>query len=130
MRGKKTEPEQVYEIMSSWAVTDNYEETSRILNIPSTTVRDVVEKNKNKTEFVILRAEKRKDFAKRAGKNINLALDRLEEMLTDREKEIPVNQLTTAIGTLFDKKALCEGNATNNVKIEVKLPPGADDYAG
>jgi hypothetical protein len=41
-----------------------------------------------------------------------------------------VKAITTAIGTLYDKKALAEGGATDNVTVQVKLPEGIDEYAG
>ena len=47
-------------------------------------------------------------------------MDRLTKKL-DSEDDIPVNQLTTAIGTLYDKKAMAQngvvGNITPNVQI-------------
>ena len=41
-----------------------------------------------------------------------------------------VKAITTAIGTLYDKKALAEGGATDNVSVSIKLPEGIDEYAG
>ena len=41
-----------------------------------------------------------------------------------------VKSVTTAIGTLYDKRALAEGTATDNVAVTVKLPEGIDEYAG
>lgn len=41
-----------------------------------------------------------------------------------------IKALSTVIGTTFDKKALAEGDATENVKVEIKLPKDADEYAG
>lgn len=38
--------------------------------------------------------------------------------------------VTTAIGTLYDKRALAEGSSTGHVTVSVKLPEGADEYAG
>jgi hypothetical protein len=41
-----------------------------------------------------------------------------------------VKAITTAIGTLYDKRALAEGGSTDNVTVRVKLPEGIDEYAG
>lgn len=41
-----------------------------------------------------------------------------------------VKAITTAIGTLYDKRALAEGGTTDNVSVSIKLPEGIDDYAG
>ena len=37
--------------------------------------------------------------------------------------------ITTAIGTLYDKRALAEGSSTDNVSVTVKLPEGVEEYA-
>lgn len=129
-RGKKTSPEVVYQIMTSWAITDNYKETAKELNIPVTTVKDIVTKNKDKPEFVKLRDQKREEFSAAASRIIKEAMVRLEKDILDPEKNIPVNHLTTVIGTLYDKKALADGKTTDNVEVTVKLPEGIEEYAG
>lgn len=129
-RGKKTAPETIYKIMTSWAVTKNYKETADNLGIAVSTVKKIVDEHRNDDKFEKLCKQKEREFSQRADAIINKALDRLERSIDDEEKDIPINHLTTAIGTLFDKKALSEGNSTENVKVEVKLPPGVDEYAG
>lgn len=165
-RGKKTPPEVVYQVMASWTVTNNFKETARLLSLPVTTVKSIVDNNKDKPEFVKLRTEKMDEFSSRASEIIqkgltllNRRLDRAiaseedldllideifatdKEELSQEEKNRLVNKIralqlqdikavTTAIGTLFDKKALADGNATEKVAVEIKLPPGVDDYAG
>ena len=116
-RGKKTPPETIYAVMTSWAVTDNLKTTADELGLPVTTVKGIVEKNKNKPEFVKLRNKKKEDFSKRADGIIKKALCRLERDIDNEEKDIPVNHLTTVIGTLTDKKLLLEGKPTENVNI-------------
>lgn len=115
MRGKKTSPEVIYEVMTSWATTDNYSETARGLNMPFATVKDIVEANKDKDEFVKLRDKKRDEFSEKASRIIDKALARLERTIDDEKESIPVNQLTTAIGTLYDKRALSRGESTQNL---------------
>ena len=41
-----------------------------------------------------------------------------------------IKAITTAIGTLYDKKALSDGKSTENIVVDVKLPEGIEDYAG
>ena len=41
-----------------------------------------------------------------------------------------VKAITTAIGTLYDKRALAKGESTDNMSVQIKLPEGADEYAG
>lgn len=116
-RGKKTPPETIFAIMTSWAVTDNPAETARQLNLPETTVRDIIEANKEKPEFVELREQKREEFSVKASRIIGKALDRLERDIDDEDKIIPVNHLTTTIGVLTEKKLLVEGKPTERTEV-------------
>ncbi len=118
-RGKKTPPEVIYAVMVSWSITDNLSETAEKLNMPVTTVKGIVDKNKDKEEFVKLRNDKKNEFVDKASKIIDKAMNRLEQDIDDEEKNIPVNHLTTVIGTLTDKKLLLEGKPTANVQFDV-----------
>lgn len=129
-RGKKTPPEVIYKIMTSWAVTKNYKETSRELGIPVATVKKIVDEHIHEEKFERLCNEKEKEFSQKASSIINKALNRLERDIDNDDKDIPINHLTTVIGTLFDKRALADGNATERVAVEVKLPDEVDEYAG
>jgi hypothetical protein len=42
-------------------------------------------------------------------------LERIEKEVLDDEKDIPLNHLTTAMGTLYDKRALSRGETTQNI---------------
>ena len=116
-RGKKTPPETIFAIMASWAVTDNPAETARQLKLPETTVRDIIEANKDKPEFVELRKEKREEFSAKASRIIDKALDRLERDIDDELKNIPTNHLTTVIGVLTEKKLLIDGRPTERTEL-------------
>ena len=114
-RGKKTSPEDVYRVMTSWAVTKNNNQTARELGLPESTVRKIVEDNKDKAEYKELCEQKREEFADKASAIIDMLLERITETVADSEKEIPLHHLTTAIGTLYDKRALSKGEMTQNV---------------
>ena len=114
-RGKKTDPKVIYQVMASWAVTDNYSQTARDLGMAITTVEKIVKDNKDKPEFVKLCNDKRATFVDKADKVIDLALKRMTDMLSDEEERIPINQLAIAFGTTFDKRALAKGEMTQNV---------------
>lgn len=128
-KGKQTPPETIYKVMTSWAVTNNYSETARALGLAESTVRKIVSDNKDKKEYVKLCDEKREEFSRKASRIIDKALDRLEQAIDNDEEYIPVNQLTTAIGTLYDKRALARGEATENTNVTFKLPPEVEKYA-
>ena len=116
-RGQKTDSEILYTVMTSWAMTGNCSQTARDLNIPKSTVEHIVRTNKGKEEFKQLCSEKRKSFAQKAEIVIDKLLLRIEASVDDSEREIPLNQLATTIGILYDKKALSEGNATESIQI-------------
>lgn len=152
-RGKKTPPEVIYQVMTSWAVTDNYKEVARDLDLPVTTVKSIVDNNKDKPEFVKLRNEKMNEFSEQASEIIqkgltllNKRLDRAiaseedldllideifatdkEELSQDEKNRLvskiralqlqDIRAITTAIGTLFDKKALADGKPTERTEI-------------
>ncbi len=152
-RGKKTSPEVIYKIITSWTITNNYKETARELNLPVTTVKSIVDNNKDKPEFVKLRNEKMSEFSQKASEIIQKGLTLLDKRfdralsfeddldilideifntdkdeLTQDEKNKLVNKIralqlqdikavTTAIGTLFDKKALSDGQPTERTEI-------------
>ena len=114
-RGKKTKPEDVYRVMVSYAITRNNMETSRQLGIPESTVRKIVEDNKDSDEFRKLCEEKQDEFAEKTSAIIDKLLERISKEVADEEKDIPLNHLTTAMGTLYDKRALSKGEMTQNL---------------
>lgn len=128
-RGKKTSPEVIYQVMTSWAVTNNYNETSKALNMAVSSVKKIVADNKDKPEFAKLCQDKKNTFVEKADEIIDILLERIIREATDKEKDIPLSQLTTALGTVYDKRALAKGESTENTKITFDLPPGVDEFA-
>lgn len=128
-RGKKTDNETIYKIMISMFSTNNAEETARLLNIPVTTVKDIYKKNENKPEFVELRSKKTDKFIEKANEIIDKAMERLLEELKDKENRIPVNNLSTVIGTLVDKRNLAEGKATTSTDINIKMDKKVEELS-
>ncbi len=120
-KGKKTSPEDVYRVMVSYAITKNNMETSRQLGIPESTVRKIVEDNKDKDEFKKLCEEKCEEFAERTSAIIDKLLDRITKEVDDEEKDIPLHHLTTALGTVYDKRALSRGEMTQNLGFATNL---------
>lgn len=121
-KGKKTDNQTIYNIMCSYFETRNYSQTGRDLGIPEQTVEKIVKENIKEQEYRELWDKKKEDFTTKADIIIYKAMDRLVEQL-DNQKNIPVNQLTTAIGTLYDKKLISQtgvlGNDTPSVQINI-----------
>lgn len=126
-RGKKTDNETIYKIMLSMFNTNNFSETSRQLNIPITTVEKIYKENKGKEEFVKLCNEKKEEFVEKASKIIDKAMDKLDKELN--KPGIPVNNLTTVIGTLYDKRALAKGESTSNDSITIRMSDELKDLS-
>lgn len=128
-KGKKTDNETIYKIMISMFSTNNFSETARQLNMPESTVEKIYKENKDKEEFVKLCEEKKDEFAEKATRLINKALNRLEKALDDDKEKIPVNNLSTVIGTLYDKRNLSEGKATVNTDINIRMSKEVEDLS-
>lgn len=120
-KGKKTDNETIYKVMLSVFSTGNYSETARQLNVPQKTVENIYKKNIEKEEFAKLREQKKDEFAEKASRIIDKALNRLENALDDKDEKIPVNNLSTVIGTLYDKRNLAEGKSTENTKLDINI---------
>ena len=127
-RGKKYTDEIKEKAYFMYAACGNFNEVSRQLGIPITTIKTWIDK-KEPDELDELRTQKKMEFVDKASEIIDMALDRLKKELEDEESRIPVNQLTTAIGTLYDKRALAKGEATQNSKITFTLPEELNEYA-
>ena len=121
-RGETTDAQTLYNVMCSYFITRSYAATGRELNMPETTVRDLVKAHINDKQFVELRHEKEAEFVDKATHLIFKSMNKLDKEL-DTEESIPINQLTTAIGTLYDKKSLAQtgtlGNITPIVQVNV-----------
>jgi hypothetical protein len=148
-KGKDRTPEEIAEILSTYAITDNLNETSRRTGIPLTTIKDIVDRHRGTKEFEELRTQKREEFSQRANRIVfkglrllerryDKALDNEEELealidlITNSKDEISykekmdlakkigklelntLSEITTSMGTLFDKMRLANGESTEN----------------
>lgn len=128
-QGKKTDNETIYKVMLSVFSTGNYSETARQLDLPASTVEDIYKRNIEKEEFTKLREKKQDEFVENASRIIEKALKRLESSLDDKEERIPVNNLSTVIGTLYDKRALAKGETTVNTGITIKMDKKVEELS-
>ena len=93
------------------------------------TVEDIYKRNIEKEEFTKLREEKRDEFVEDATRIINKAMKRLEKSIDDNEETISVNNLSTVIGTLYDKRNLAEGKSTVNTDITIKMDKKVEELS-
>ena len=108
----------IYNIIASYEVTGNFGVTAKELGFPEISVRDIYYRNYEKEEFIEFREKKKAEFNDKASKIIDKALKRLDKEL-DTEKAIPINNLSTVIGTLHDKM--------NTVSTQINVN-GSPDY--
>lgn len=119
---RKYSEQDIYNIMLLYFETRSCLDVSKQLNIPRTTAHYIVQRHINEDKFVNIRHEKEKQFEEKANHLIFKAMNKLNKEL-DEQEHIPINQLTTAIGTLYDKKTISQsgilGNDTPSVQINI-----------
>ena len=119
---RKYNTQDIMNIMCVYFDTRSYTETSKTLGFPITSIKYIVDKHIEEPEFVNIRKEKENKFVEKVDHIIFKALNKLNKELEEQE-HIPVNQLTTAIGTLYDKKTIAQtgilGNDTPSVQINI-----------
>ena len=120
-RGVKIDNKKVQEIIASYALTNSYNATAKECSVSANSVKNIINKQKaeNSEEFAKVCEEKKEEFVEYADRLINKAMTKLDKAL-DRN-DIPVNNLTTVIGTLYDKRALAKGEMTSNTSISIKM---------
>ncbi len=111
--GVKTTTKKKVEVIKSHVRTNSYSATSKETGVSDKTVKKIVEENPKMYE------QEKESFIETTTRLLNKALDKLDKGL-DRD-DIPINNLTTAIGTLYDKRALAKGESTNNDSITIKM---------
>lgn len=116
-KGVKIDNKKIQQVMASYALTNSYNATSKECNVSDKTVKKIIEEHSE--EFVKVSERKKTQFVEYADKLIDKAMKKLDEAL-DR-KNIPINNLTTAIGTLYDKRALAKGESTSNNSITINM---------
>lgn len=134
-KGKKTPPETVNKVMALWFAAQNYEDVAREVNLHPNTVRSIVERHKDKPEFVEARQKMKVMFSDAFLRIIAKALKRLEKDLDDDEVSIPIHHLTTVVGTLIDKLRLIHDEAGSDgeeggvvqITQTVTIKPPEDD---
>lgn len=119
-KGQKTEYEQLVLVMSDFFITRSYTATANNLNMPVSTIKTLVDAHINDEEFVELRKKKEEEFVDRANHLIFKSMHIMDKEL-ETMKNIPINQLTTAIGTLYDKKMMATNGSMANDTPSVQI---------
>lgn len=153
-RGQKWSDEVKEKAYLMYATCGNFNEVSRELGVPITTIKTWIDKkepdeldelrNKKKEEFVdkassiidkgLLLLEKRLDRALNQEEELDELIEVIEDDVkngTRRQALISkvqalqlqkLGEVTTAIRTLYDKRALAKGESTENTTVTFDLP--------
>lgn len=119
------------EIIALRAAGTGVKAVAKRLNVAVQSVYNVEKQYKleHPEEFETLKKEFVQKFADKAQDIILTALGKLQGTLNDPDANISAKDLSTIIGTMYDKRALAVGDTTENTKIEFKLPKELNDYA-
>lgn len=132
MRGKKYDTETKERALAALAVSNNIDELSREMGIPSNTLRQWKKDAEKSEDFIELRKEKRAEFVERAWETIGNALEladrRIKNALVSGE-ELPLREISTYIGTMYDKAALAAGEETERAEVRITMSGELEDYA-
>ncbi len=111
--GVKTPTEKKIEVIKSYVETDSFNATSKETGVSDKTCKKIVEENPKLYE------QEKENFIETTTRLINKALGKLDEKLDDDNNSL--SNITTAIGTLYDKRALAKGDSTSNETFEVNV---------
>lgn len=117
-KGVPINNEKIAEVIASYALTNSYNKTAHECGISDKTVKKIISNNPKEYE------KKKEKFSDYCDRLIYKALGKLDKEL-DKD-DIPINNLTTAIGTLYDKRALSLGEPTNNEKMTIVVEVSDD----
>ena len=113
--GIKTPTKKKMEVIKSYVETDSFNATAKETGVNPKTCKRIVEENPK--EYM----DEKERFIETTTRLINKALGKLDEKLDDDNNSL--SNITTAIGTLYDKRALAKGESTSNENIIVQMSP-------
>lgn len=129
-QGQKLEPELRERIKARLAENDNIRETAREFDVSPATVKSI--RDEAPDEFERLRTDKKQEMIDKIWASLQDAADLGHEMIRQAQRgqrDIPLNQISTYYGTLYDKMALMKGESTANTQMTVKLEGELDQWA-
>ena len=111
--GVKTPTKKKMEVIKSYVETDSFNATARETGVNPKTCKKIVEENPK--EYM----DEKERFIETTTRLINKALGKLDKKLDDEDNSL--SNITTAIGTLYDKRALAKGESTTNQEIKIQM---------
>jgi hypothetical protein len=129
-QGQKLTDELKEQIRAHLVLSDNLRETARKFGVSPNTVKNI--KDQAPDEFAQLRTDKKQEMIDKIWESLQDAADLGHEMIKQAKlgaRDIPLSQISTYYGTLYDKRALMMGESTANTQTTVKLVGELDEWA-
>lgn len=117
-QGQKLNDELREQIRTALASNDNLREIARQFKVSPSTVKNI--RDESPDEFEQLRTDKKQQMIDAIWNSLVDAQELGHQMIREAkhgQRDIPLNQISTYYGTLYDKMALMKGDNTNNVGI-------------
>lgn len=135
-RGRSCDREQTIEMLVLYEEHQSYEKVAQLTGVKMTTVRNTILRAQNDPELAEEYAKIKKDFNRKFEKKAEVLIGKLLTALESKvdsviagDGEARLSEITTAVGTLYDKRAVVRGESTDSVKITIDLPKEAEKYA-
>lgn len=121
------------QILAEYAMTGNVSHVARKYKSDDRTIRKVVQEKRD--EFMEIREDMKVQMVKeiwgQMGSVMNLAKKMIDEALEDK-RQIPLNHISSYIGTMYDKQALIMDENTQNVghdgiQVVLNMPDVEDE---
>lgn len=129
-RGSNISEELKEQIKTFLATNGNVRETARKFDVSPSTVMKV--RDEKPDEFEQLRTDKKLAMIDKIWNSLEDAANLGHSMIKEAQegkRDIPLNQISTYYGTLYDKMALMKGESTANTAFTVRLEGDAAEWA-
>ena len=129
-RGQKLSDELREQIRTELAINENLREVARKFSVSTSTVSKI--RDEAPDEYERLRNDKKQQLIEKLWNNIVDAAELGHSMIKEAregKRDIPLGQISTYLGTLYDKRALMLGESTANTTTVVKLDGEAAEWA-
>lgn len=130
-QGQKLTDELKEQIRAHLVVSNNLRETAREFEVSPNTVKNI--RDEKPDDFAQLRTDKRQQMIDKIWASLEDAADLGHTMIKEAKqgkRDIPLNQISTYYGTLYDKQALMKGENTNNLGVSGGLTVVFDSGMG
>lgn len=129
-QGQKLNEELREQIRTALATNNNIREVARQFKVSPSTVMNI--RDEKADEFEQLRTDKKHQMIDAIWNSLveaqKLGHQMIEEAL-EGKRDIPLSQISTYYGTLYDKMALMKGESTANTTTTIKLEGELEEWA-